>query len=45
MRAIARVHASTNATSLMRVKNSTHHLFMARIVWDIEMEKMKGQNH
>ena len=42
MCAILRAHASTRATSLMRVKNSTHHLcFVTLVVWDIGMKKIK----
>ena len=45
MHAIAHAHASTRATSLMRVKNSMRHLFMTLIVWDTGMMKMKEQKH
>ena len=51
MRAIARAHASTRATGLMRVKNSMrqfclwHLLSMTLIVLDIEMKKMKDRKH
>ena len=41
MGAIARAHASTRATSVMRGKNNVQLLFMTLIVWDIGMEKMK----
>ena len=44
MRAIARTQASTRATSLMCVKNSTHHLSMTLIAWDIGMKKMKQRS-
>ena len=40
IRAIARAHPSTIATSLIRVKNSTHHFSLTLIYWDIGMEKM-----
>ena len=45
MHAIAHAHASTRATSLMRVKNSVRNLFMTLFVWDIGMMKMKEQKH
>ena len=45
MRAITRAHASIRATSLMRVKNSTRHLFMTSILWDIGTKKIKEQKH
>ena len=43
MRAIASAHASTRATSLMRVKNSMRHSLrlMTLIIWDIGTKKMK----
>ena len=41
--AITRTNASTRATSLMSVKNSTHHLFKTFSAWDIETKKMKEQ--
>ena len=44
MRAIARTQASTRATSLMCVKNSTHHLSMTLIAWGIGMKKMKQRS-
>ena len=46
VRAVVHGHASTRATSLMRVKNSTHHLCLcALIFWDIGMKKIKKQKH
>ena len=45
MRAIARAHASTHATSLMRVKKKhALPLFMTVIVRDIGMKKLKRSN-
>ena len=41
MRTIARAHASTRATSSIHVENSTHHLDLSLIVWDIGTKKMK----
>ena len=42
MRAIVSTQASTQATDLMRVKNSTRHLGLwLFIVWDIRTKKMK----
>ena len=44
MRAFPRAHASTLATSLMRVKNGSRHFclwHMTLIIWDIRTKKMK----
>ena len=45
MHVITHAHASTGTTSLMHVKHSTHHLFMALIAWDIAMEKKKERTN
>ena len=43
MRAITRSHASTRATSLMRVKNSTRHLCLWHL-WSGTLERRKWKN-
>lgn len=42
---ITHAHANTCATSLMHLKNSMHHLFIALIAWDIRTKKLKEQKH
>ena len=46
MRVIALAHASTLATSLMRLKSGMYapFLFMSLIVWDIGMKKIQERS-
>ena len=45
IRAIARAYASTRATSLMRVKNSTHHLCLRHLIVSVNaMKKIYKMN-